>query len=90
MSRKSGRAPKQIVTFRINPELLEMLKQGAAYHDIPYQTYMHWLLEEGLRNEANYYGWASVPKPYTMHGPTKTQSAEIDRLVRVAARKRKD
>jgi hypothetical protein len=67
-----------------------MLKQGAAYHGIPYQTYLHWLLEEGLRSEANYYGWAVVPKPYTTEGPTRIQQQEINRLVRIAARKRKD
>lgn len=90
MARRTGQPLRKTVTVRIKPEVVEMLKQGAAYHGIPYQRYLHWLLEDGLRAEANYYGWTKVPQPYTVEGTTAEQDAEIDRLVRVAARKRKD
>lgn len=65
-----------------------MLRQGAAYHGIGYQTYLQWLVEEGLRIEASYYGWV-LPKPIRVSkGPTGTQKREIERLMRVATRRK--
>jgi len=41
-----------------------MLKRGAAYHQVGYQTYLQWLVEQGLKSEARYYGWVVTPKRY--------------------------
>lgn len=88
---KRGRkGPRPQVCFKIKPEVLDMLRQGAEYHQVPYQTYLNWLIEEGVKQEAAYYGW-QVQKPiYTVKGATKTQKKEVERLLNQAIRSQDD
>jgi len=89
MALKSKKVPKVAISVRIEPHVLATLRQGAAYHDIPYQTYLQWLVKEGLKSEAHYYGWSTPLEQYKAKGPTRTQEREIQRLVRMAKRKAK-
>ena len=89
MSAKSKRAPKERIAFRVRPEVLEMLRRGAAYHGIGYQTYMQWLIEEGLKAEVRYYGWGVLPQRHILGGPTKAEQREIQRLMRLSERRMK-
>lgn len=75
--------------MKIKADVLELARQGAAYHKIPYQTYLQWLIEVGLTNEATYYGWRKPPGPIHRN-PTQAQRIAIKRLLRNASRKRKD
>lgn len=71
----------------IKPHVLETLQLGAVYHGIKYQTYLQWLVEEGLRGEARYYGWATLTKRYITHGLNELQKQKIQRVMRDAKRK---
>jgi hypothetical protein len=87
MGAKGKSAPRVHINIRLKPHVLETLRLGAVYHGIKYQTYLQWLLEEGLKSEAQYYGWSTPFPRYTTQGPTKTQQEEIQHLVRMAKRK---
>jgi len=87
MVSKRKKVSKVPITVRIEPHVLELLQQGAAYHEIKYQTYLQWLVEEGLKSEARYYGWSTPFGRFKVQGPTRTQEREIQRLVRLAKRK---
>lgn len=82
------KAPSVLITTRIRPEILEMVKQGAAYHGIGYQTYLQWLVENEVKQEARYYGWVTIPPTYTAK-TSKVQLREVDRLMRIAKRRAK-
>jgi len=43
-----GDAPKQLIAFRIDPDLLAKLKKMASKAKLPYQTLMHKLLESKI------------------------------------------
>lgn len=66
-----------------------MLKMAAAYHKVGYQTYLQWLVDDGLRKEAGYYGWAQPTKRYVVRKNriTEAQRNTIYRAMRLAARK---
>ena len=70
-------------------EVLDMLRRGATFHGIGYQTYLRWLVEQGLRAEARYYGWAITKPTYVTKGLTEVQQREVDRLMRVSTRRAK-
>ena len=40
-----GEAPKQLIAFRIDPNLLAKIRKMANKAKLPYQTFMHKLLE---------------------------------------------
>ena len=63
-----------------------MLKLGAAYHGIGYQTYLQWLVEEGLKLDANYYGWSTPSTQWRKEGVTEKEQMEIRRLMRLVRR----
>jgi len=64
------------------PHVLEMVHQGAAFHKIKYQTYLQWLVEEGIKREAQYYGWAVLSEKYKKVGLTELQKRDIHLLMR--------
>ncbi len=43
-----GDAPKQLIAFRIDPNLLAKIKKLAAKAKLPYQTFIHKLLESKI------------------------------------------
>jgi len=86
MASKRKPASRVHVKIRLKPDVLKALRQGAAYHEIGYQTYLQWILEEGLKSEARYYGWSTPLTQLTVRGPTKTQEREIRHLMQVAKR----
>jgi len=43
-----GNAPKQLIAFRIDPDLLAKLKKMASKAKLPYQALMHKLLESKI------------------------------------------
>lgn len=63
-----------------------MVRLGAAYHGIKYQLYLQWLIEEGIKSEAKYYGWSVLSTPYKIQGPTEVQRIKILRLMQTAKR----
>jgi hypothetical protein len=68
-----------------------MLKKAAAYHKVGYYTYLHWLVENGLKAEARYYGWAMPGKRYVVRqGALTDRQAEIlRRLMRISTSRAK-
>lgn len=48
---KSGQA-KQLIAFRISPNLLAALRRLAEVRGKPYQTLLHELLEKAVKHEA--------------------------------------
>ena len=48
---KTGQA-KQLIAFRIDPELLAKLRKLAAKKGRPYQTFLHELLESAVKKAA--------------------------------------
>lgn len=50
--RKAGRPrtgnAKKLIAIRIDPKLLTQLRKVAQRNDMPYQTYMHELLEKAV------------------------------------------
>lgn len=73
----------------IRPSVLEMAKRGAAYHQVGYLTYLHWLIEQTLQDEVRYYGWKVIPGYTILSVPTvsKSDRDKINRLSRNAGRK---
>lgn len=49
---KSGRPPRQLIAIRIDPRLLQRLRQLAAKQSKPYQTFIHELLERAVKRAA--------------------------------------
>jgi hypothetical protein len=68
-----------------------MLKKAAAYHQVGYFTYLQWLLENGLKAEAKYYGWAMPGKKFVVRAgvPTERQQQTLQQLMRIARSKAK-
>ena len=86
----SKEVPRAFTTIRMKVHIMEMLKQGAAYHGIKYQTYLQWLLEDTLKAEARYYGWVMPSPVYKVQKePTEARKREISRLMRIAKRRAK-
>lgn len=81
------KVPRKHIDIRFKVEVHEMARQGAAYHRIKWQSYIQWLVEEALKAEAKYYGWATLTPRYKVQGPTKIQEKEIQRLMAIARRK---
>ena len=81
--------PRKWIGIRLKVDVLELLRRGAAYHGIGYQTYLQWILEEGLRSEAHYYGWRTPSIRRTKERTPKSLQNEIQRLARLARRKAK-
>lgn len=44
--------PKQLIAIRLDPELLTAIKKLAAKNKRPYQTYLHELLEQAVKEAA--------------------------------------
>lgn len=49
---KSGKPPRQLIAIRIDPALLGKLRKMASDHDMPYQSYIHQLLENAAKRAA--------------------------------------
>jgi len=49
---KSDKAPRQLIAIRIDPGLLHTLRKMAADHKMPYQSYIHRILEKAARKVA--------------------------------------
>ncbi len=49
---KSGKPQRRLIAIRIDPVLLNKLRQLAAKRDKPYQTFIHELLERAARKAA--------------------------------------
>jgi predicted DNA binding CopG/RHH family protein len=49
---KSDRLPRQLIAIRIAPELLLKLRKLAAAQDLPYQSFIHELLEKAAKDVA--------------------------------------
>lgn len=64
-----------------------MLHQGAEYHKIKYQTYLQWLVEEGIKREVQYYGWATLSSQYKKVGLNEEQRREVRSLMQITKRK---
>jgi hypothetical protein len=93
--RRKKLAPKIKVSFKFRPELVEMLRLGAAYHDVPYQTYTQWLLEHAVKSEALYYGWRPLetrvvlkPESTVAEDKIHKQAQQIMRASRNTLRKK--
>ncbi len=72
---------------------MDMLKLGAEYHEIGYHTYLQWILERVLQEEAAYYGWGAIGKDYTIdHSliPSNLDKKDVQRLTRLAMRKARE
>lgn len=74
------------MSFRIQPHILEMVKMGAKYHGIGYHKYLNWLIEEGVKDEAKYYGWYTLATRLKTTGLTEAQRLEVHRLMNIAGR----
>lgn len=91
MSRGS-KPNKVLLTIRMNPGVLEMVKLGAEYHQVGYQLYLQWLVEATLKDEIRYYGWEAL-RAQTIDVskiPTHLENKDIIRLQRIAARRVKE
>jgi len=69
-----------------------MIKAGAAYHQVGYQTYLQWMVEQQLKIEQRYYGWQPIAKgKYVTKtvNPVREKAArkQIYQVMRVAKRK---
>ncbi len=76
----------------MRPETIELLRLGAAYHEVGYQTYLQWLVERGLQDEFKYYGWASLSKRYTQRSDPAVEPdvrKGIFHKIRIAKRQRR-
>lgn len=71
--------PKVNFKIRLKPEIIEILRQGAAYHEIGYHVYTQWVLEEALKREIQYYGWKKLTPSYVKGKPGRPPNAEQDR-----------
>jgi hypothetical protein len=80
--------PRVLIHIRFKPHVLEMLHQGAEYHKIKYQTYLQWLVEEGIKREAQYYGWATLSSQYKKVGLSEAQRREVRSFMQITKRKR--
>lgn len=81
-------APKVHTTIRLRPEIIEMCRLAAEYHKVGYQTYLQWLVEDALRDEAKYYGWKAPSKKYVVRRSLSSdQQRDIRRMMRIAERK---
>jgi hypothetical protein len=81
-------APKIHTTIRLRPEIIEMCRLAAEYHKVGYQTYLQWLVEDALKNEAKYYGWKTPAKKYVVRRQlSPDQQRDIRRIMRIAERK---
>lgn len=71
--------------------VLEMLKLGAEYHEVGWNTYLQWLVEQGLKNEIRYYGWEALRQRTLDVGriPTRLESKDMQKLIRLANRRAK-
>jgi uncharacterized protein (DUF4415 family) len=49
---KSGKPIRQLIAIRIDPSLLSKLRRMAADRDMPYQSYIHKLLERAANRAA--------------------------------------
>jgi hypothetical protein len=88
-----GRPKTSAVSMRFKDSVLSMLRQGAEYHQIGYQVYIQWLVEEALKTEMSYYGWKPVKEVYTepaSKAPSATELKEITRLTRLANKRVKE
>jgi hypothetical protein len=81
-------APKFRTNIKIRPEIIEALRMGAAYHGVGYQTYLQWLVEYALKEEAGYYGWKLPVKKYVVkHRLPDSQRQLLRRLMLHSERK---
>jgi predicted DNA binding CopG/RHH family protein len=49
---KSGRGPKRLIAIRIDPTLLNKLRKMASNRHMPYQSFIHHLLEKAAKKAA--------------------------------------
>ena len=49
---KSDRPLRQLIAIRIDPSLLQKLRKLAEKHDMPYQSFIHELLEKATKEVA--------------------------------------
>lgn len=73
------RAPRVELKVKVKPEVLEALRLGAAYHGIGHHVYTQWILEEGLKLEAKYYGWKKLSTTYIQGKPGRPPNKEQER-----------
>lgn len=86
---KRAKLNKVLLTIRMNPGLLDMVKLGAEYHDVGYQLYLQWLVEATIKDEIRYYGWEAL-REHTIDVtkiPAHLENKDIIRLQRIAARR---
>ena len=92
VERKKSRRTKPnkvLLTIRMNPGVLEMVRLGAEYHQVGYQLYLQWLVEATLRDEIRYYGWEQLrSETIDVHKlPSHLENKDIIRLQRIAAKR---
>ena len=62
--------------------MIEALRMAAGYHGVGYQTYLQWLVEYGLKQEAGYFGWTLPAKKYVVkHRLSPAQRKILRRLM---------
>lgn len=68
--------------------MIEALKMASAYHGVGYQTYLQWIVEHGLKEEAGYFGWKLPAKKYVVkHRLSPVQRKILRRLMLQSGRK---
>jgi hypothetical protein len=90
VKRQSAKSPKSKakveIHIRFPQETLEMLRLGGAYHQVGYQTYLRWLVEQGLKEELTYYGWVKVPKRSPRAPDPESERLTRKRILRLMAK----
>lgn len=68
-----------------------MLKLGGEYHEVGWQTYLQWLVEQGLKTEIRYYGWEAIRAKVLDVGrvPVRLESKDMQKLIRLTERRAK-